>query len=218
MQRFPRPTYSNIVATLALFFALSGTAFAGAQLVITGANVKDRSLTGADVANHSIGVLKLTRATVAQLHGVRGAAGRAGAAGPAGANGQAGKDGAPGASGPAGTRITLAGDGTSAEQTLPDDSAFHTIWSIQFTATADEAFIITGAIGGESTSGCPDGDSSYTSQILLDGAPFSPDGALTRFSPGPHTLSYEDRGNCTTTGFPVHVPAQEAVLIPFLLP
>lgn len=220
MQRFPRPTYSNVAATLALFFALSGTAFAGAQLMITGANVKDRSLTGSDVANHSIGVLKLTRGTVAQLRGVRGAAGRAGAVGPAGANGQAGKDGAPGASGPAGTRITLAGDGTSAEQTLPDDSAFHTIWSIPFSATADEAFIITGAIGGESTQGCPapNGDYSYTSQLLLDGAPFSPNGALSRFSPGPHTLSYQDRGDCTTTGFPVLVPAQEAVLIPFQLP
>lgn len=221
MSRFPRPTYSNVAATLALFFALSGTAFAGAQLVITGADVKDRSLTGADVANHSIGVVKLTRGTVAQLRGARGAGGRAGAvgpAGPAGANGQAGKDGAPGAGGPAGTRITLAGDGTSADQTLPDDSAFHTIWSIQFTATADEAFIITGAIGGESTQGCPDGNYSYTSQILLDGAPFSPNGALTRFSPGSHTLSYQDRGDCTTTGFPVQVPAQEAVLIPFTLP
>lgn len=213
--RLPRPTYSNVVATLALFFALSGTAFAGAHLLITGADVQDRSLTGADLANHSIGLAKLTQLTATQLRGARGAAGPAG---PAGANGQAGKDGAAGAAGPAGTRITLAGDGTSADQTLPDDPDFHTLWSIAFTATADEAFIITGAIGGESTVGCPNGDYTFTSQILLDGAPFSPSGALTRFSPGAHTLSYQDRSDCTTPGFPVHLPAQEAVLIPFALP
>lgn len=219
MPKFPRPTYSNVVATLALFFALSGTAFAGAHLLITGADVKDRSLTGADVADHSIGLVKLTKRTAAELRGARGAVGPAGTAGAAGATGQAGKDGSAGATGPAGTRITLAGDGTSDDQTLPDDSDFHTVWSISFTATADEAFIITGAIGGESTPpGCPDGDNSYSSRILLDGAPFAPTGALTRFSPGAHTLSYQDRSTCSVAGFPVHVPAQEAVLIPFTLP
>ncbi len=55
-------------------------------------------------------------------------------------------------------------------------------------------------------------------RAYLDGAPFSPTGALTRFSPGTHTLTYEDRSDCTSSGFPVHVPAQEAVLIPFALP
>lgn len=219
MLRVPRPTYANVVATLALFFALSGTALAGAHVLITGADVKDRSLTGADLADHSVGVVKLTRGTAAHLRGARGPAGPAG---PAGASGQAGNDGAPGAagaSGPAGTQIKLAGYGTSADQTLPDDSAFHTIWSIQFTAAAHEGFILTGQIGGnESTSGCPDGDPAFEAQLTLDGSPYSPTGALSTFTPGPHTLAYEDRSTCSVLGHPVHVQAQEAVLIPFTLP
>ena len=218
MPKFHRPTYSNIVATLALFFALSGTALAGAHVLITGADVKDSSLTGADLADHSVGLVKLTRHTAAQLRGVRGPAGPAGPAGSAGADGQAGKDGATGGTGPAGTQIRLAGEGTSADQTLPDDSAFHTVWSIQFVSTANEAFIMTGQIGGESTTGCPDGDYSYTGQITLDGAPYSPTGALSTFTPGPHTLGYQDRSNCSVPGYPVHVPDQQAVLIPFTLP
>jgi hypothetical protein len=213
--RFPRPTYSNVVATLALFFALSGTALAGAHVLITGADVKDRSLTGADLANHSVGLLKLTRGTAAQLRGARGPVG------PAGTSGQAGQDGTPGApggTGPAGTQIKLAGYGTSVDQTLPDDSALHTIWSTQFTATANEAFIMTGQIGGASSSGCPDGDPSFTEQLTLDGAPYSPSGALSTFSPGPHTLAYQVQNTCSVSGSPVHVPAQDAVVIPFTLP
>jgi hypothetical protein len=218
MPRVPRPTYSNVVATLALFFALSGTALAGAHVLITGADVKDRSLTGADLADHSVGVVKLTRGTATHLRGARGPAGPAG---PAGLNGQSGSDGAPGAAGAtgaAGTQIKLAGYGTSADQTLPDDSAFHTIWSIQFTATAHEAFIMTGQIGGEDTSGCPDGNPAVEGQLTLDGSPYSLNGALSTFTPGPHTLTYQDRGTCSVPGSPVHVPAQQAILIPFTLP
>jgi hypothetical protein len=44
-----RFSYANVAATLALFFALSGSAFAGAQLFVSGANVKNHSLTGVDV-------------------------------------------------------------------------------------------------------------------------------------------------------------------------
>src|SRR3954451_9607806 len=41
-------TYSNVIATLALFFAVGGTS-AYAINEWTGANIKDESLTGADV-------------------------------------------------------------------------------------------------------------------------------------------------------------------------
>ena len=47
-----RLSYSNVVATLALFLALGGSAYAAAQ--ITGDDVKDGSLTGADVRNDSL--------------------------------------------------------------------------------------------------------------------------------------------------------------------
>ena len=45
-------TYANVVATLALFIALGGSAFA---LTITGGNVKNGSLTGRDIKRNSIG-------------------------------------------------------------------------------------------------------------------------------------------------------------------
>ena len=61
--RRPRVTYANVVATMALFFALGGTA-AGAKVWITGADIKDRSLTGADVADRSLSARKLRLASI----------------------------------------------------------------------------------------------------------------------------------------------------------
>jgi hypothetical protein len=48
-----RLSYANVVATLALFVALGGSATAA--LVITGKNVKNGSLTGSDLKNGSVG-------------------------------------------------------------------------------------------------------------------------------------------------------------------
>lgn len=45
-------TYANVMASLAVLFALTGTAYATA--VVTGSNVRDGSLTGADVADRSL--------------------------------------------------------------------------------------------------------------------------------------------------------------------
>jgi hypothetical protein len=109
-----RPSYATVVSTIALFFALGGTA-AGAKVWITGADVKDRSLTGADVADRSIAPKKLrlgslTSALVrdgslrssdfdpAALAGLTGPAGPAGSAGPKGDQGAQGPKGDPGSS------------------------------------------------------------------------------------------------------------------------
>lgn len=211
--------FANTIAIIALLFALAGTAGAAGIKLITGAQVKDGSLTGADLADHSIGFVKLTHTAANQLKGPRGAAGAQGAKGDPGAPGAKGATGAAGGTGPPGTQIQLAGYAKTTSQTLPDDLVFHTVWSVQFTAGANQAFILTGQIGGESTqTGCPDGDNSWTSQLLLDGSPFQINGALLTFSPGQHTLSYEDESTCSVTGFPVQVPTQEVVMIPFNLP
>jgi hypothetical protein len=45
-------TYSNVMATIAVFVALGGTSYAA--LKVSGKNVKDASLTGKDVANSSL--------------------------------------------------------------------------------------------------------------------------------------------------------------------
>ena len=78
-------TPSMVVALIALFAALSDMAIAHPGL-ITGAQIKDRSLTLKD----------LSRGTVAGLRG------KAGPAGPRGAQGPVGATGAPGPAGPQG--------------------------------------------------------------------------------------------------------------------
>ena len=50
--RTPRPTYAGVTATLALFTALGGSAFAAAT--ITGGDVTNGSLTSSDVRNGSL--------------------------------------------------------------------------------------------------------------------------------------------------------------------
>jgi hypothetical protein len=50
----PRITYANVVATLALFVALGGSAYAVSK--ITGADVQDRSLTSRDLRSNSTAI------------------------------------------------------------------------------------------------------------------------------------------------------------------
>ena len=84
-------TPSMVVALIALFAALGDMAIAHPGL-ITGAQIKDRSLTLKD----------LSRGTVAALRGKAGPAGPPGARGPAGPPGVQGLTGATGPPGPAG--------------------------------------------------------------------------------------------------------------------
>lgn len=97
-----RLSYANVIATLALFFALAGTSIAGAKVLITGAEVKNQSLTGADIKNGSLELKTLSKGARLGLAGDRGPAGERGPqgsqgdAGPAGPQGPAGAQGAPG--------------------------------------------------------------------------------------------------------------------------
>ena len=49
-----RPSASMVVALIALFVAIGGTATAASKLIITCANVKNQSLTGCDIKNGSL--------------------------------------------------------------------------------------------------------------------------------------------------------------------
>jgi hypothetical protein len=79
---------ATILAAIALFVALTGTAVAGANALITGAQIK----------NGSIGLADLSGSAKAALKGKRGPAGQRGAAG------LAGPAGLPGPAGPAGPK------------------------------------------------------------------------------------------------------------------
>ena len=67
MGLFRRLSYANVMATLALFVGLSGTAVAGSQALFTGANIQDRSLTGE--TNHSPFGVELQQLLVVQVFG-----------------------------------------------------------------------------------------------------------------------------------------------------
>jgi hypothetical protein len=113
----PHLSYANVMATIAVFVALSGSAYAAAT--ITGRDVKDGSLSGRDIKQGTLqsgdikdgtlrrqdffpGVLSTAGGLTTPLGQSEGAAGAAGPQGPQGEQGQAGADGKDGARGPAG--------------------------------------------------------------------------------------------------------------------
>lgn len=87
---------ANAVALVALLMALASTA--SAAIMITGMNVRNGTLTGADVTNGSLRLLDFAptaRSAMRGPKGNRGLTGPAGAKGPTGANGPQGAPGAP---------------------------------------------------------------------------------------------------------------------------
>src|SRR5215216_3005785 len=91
MRRRPSPVV--LIASLALFVALGSTAVAG--VIVTGAEVKDGSLSGRDVKDGSLGARKLSPGVQALLKsGLQGPAGVPGLDGRDGPQGVPGRDGA----------------------------------------------------------------------------------------------------------------------------
>jgi hypothetical protein len=78
-------TYSNVIATLALFIALGGSSYAAIK--ITGRNVVNGSLTGNDIKKRSVSLDRLKGGLPAGAQGLKGdpgARGDRGEPGPAG--------------------------------------------------------------------------------------------------------------------------------------
>jgi hypothetical protein len=98
-----RPTYSNVVATLALFFALAGGAWAATQL-------PKESVGSTQLAKGAVTPEKLSAET---KKGFTGPAGPQGALGPRGNEGQRGDNGAIGATGPQGIRGATGANGAT---------------------------------------------------------------------------------------------------------
>jgi hypothetical protein len=99
---------ATVIATIALLFALTGTAVAGG--LITGANILNGSIASVDVMNESLRTVDIKNGTLLPEDfkgkklpkgpkGAQGPAGPAGAQGPAGPAGPAGPTGAQGAPG-----------------------------------------------------------------------------------------------------------------------
>jgi hypothetical protein len=84
-----------VIATVALVFALGGTAFAGAKTLLTGQDVKNGSLTGRDIRDGSLRAVDFRSADLRSLNPVSDQAGVG--QGPAGPRGPQGDTGAPAA-------------------------------------------------------------------------------------------------------------------------
>jgi hypothetical protein len=109
-----RPTYSNVVATLALFFALAGGAWAATQL-------PKESVGSTQLAKGAVTPAKLSAQAKKGFTGARGEAGPQGALGPRGNEGQRGENGAAGATGPQGIRGATGANGATGSRGEPGE-------------------------------------------------------------------------------------------------
>ncbi len=115
MKRFRfQPTYSNVVATMALFFALAGGAWAATQL-------PKESVGSAQLKNGAVTPGKLSAAAKSGMTGARGEAGPQGALGPRGNEGPRGESGSDGATGPQGVRGATGATGAKGDRGEPGE-------------------------------------------------------------------------------------------------
>src|SRR5262245_2741687 len=94
------PRHSVVVAYVALFAALGGSAYA--VVTVTGKDIKNGTITARDVRDRSRGTSELSAQAVTDLSGQRGPAGDTGERGPQGQVGPAGQPGPQGPVGPQG--------------------------------------------------------------------------------------------------------------------
>jgi hypothetical protein len=85
-----------VLGIAAIVLALAGTSYAATAVISKSSQVKNGSLTGADIKNRSLGVTDLSTKARNSLRGQTGPQGPAGAQGPSGPAGPAGAPGAPG--------------------------------------------------------------------------------------------------------------------------
>ena len=90
-----RPSFTTVIAMLALFIAIGGTATAASGL-INGKKIKNGTIAGKKIKNKTITSGKISPATIAALQGARGEKGEKGEKGDAGEKGAKGDAGAPG--------------------------------------------------------------------------------------------------------------------------
>jgi hypothetical protein len=109
-----RPTYSNVVATMALFFALAGGAWAATQL-------PKESVGSTQLAKGAVTPAKLSDQAKKGFTGARGEAGAQGALGPRGNEGPRGENGAAGATGPQGIRGATGATGATGSRGDPGE-------------------------------------------------------------------------------------------------
>lgn len=163
-----RLSYANIVATIALFSALGGSAYAASQITsrqvadgsLSGRDLKASTLTGRHIKDGALQASDFARGTLRTgPSGPRGAAGEDGARGDAGATGPrgpAGDDGAAGPAGPAGEagRVGLTGPAGPAGETGPTGPAGPTT----VVARSGTPVSVTASGSSTATASCSNGE------------------------------------------------------------
>jgi hypothetical protein len=109
-----RPSPGTVIACIAVVVACTGTATAAS--LITGAQIKNNSVTTKDVKNKSLRAGDFKPSDLQRIRGLPGVAGAAGPQGPQGAQGPAGKQGLPGLSG-----LQRVSDSTPSNSDSPKD-------------------------------------------------------------------------------------------------
>jgi hypothetical protein len=107
------PSHSTAVAYLALFVALSGTAYAAVR--VGSKEIKDNSIQSRDIKNRAIALTDISTKARSSLKGQRGAQGAAGAPGAPGGQGPAGPAGPAGPSGVPADAAVVSATGTAIE-------------------------------------------------------------------------------------------------------
>ena len=115
-------TYSNVMATVAVFIALGGVSYAVATGSIDTREIKNNTIRGIDVRNGAVQAADLAPGALPP----RGATGAAGATGPAGTNGATGATGSTGSSGATGATGATGDQGPPGFSDTTVISAAHT--------------------------------------------------------------------------------------------
>lgn len=101
-------SYANVMATIAVFVALGGSAIAAGVMITDPAQLRDEVVTGEKVKRGSLGADRLSAEARGSLTGPAGPVGPAGPQGSEGAQGPQGRGGAPGPQGPRGSALAYA--------------------------------------------------------------------------------------------------------------
>src|SRR4051794_38115378 len=130
-----RPTYANVMSTIAVFLALGGVGYAAITIPSNSVGprqLKKNAVSSSKVKNKSLTIADFAKSTRSKLTGKRGPQGTPGAAGTPGTTG------ATGPTGPAGA--TLIGS------PVPSGTTIEGVWGGQYTPAADtdnDSFVLS---------------------------------------------------------------------------
>jgi hypothetical protein len=200
LARLARVSPAMVVAMIALFVALSGTAVATTSALIGSAQIRNNSITGADIKNKSLKPVDFS-GSVRGARGVRGLAGPPGPAGTAGAPGAKGDKGDTGATGATGPTYAASVGGFT-----PATPAFDGIATLNVNLPTSGNLLIIGRVDASLSCQATGGCSSDTA-LYIDGVAVPSSGHQLAAAAGGNT-----RANIVITGLATNVAAGAHVL------